>query len=57
MANNINRIFDEYSGEDYLCYRLKPIPGGDYVCTLCGQNCDKLICDDYCVDCQKDMEE
>ena len=55
--SNIYKLYDEYSGEDYLCYRLKPIPGGDYVCALCGQNCDKLICDDHCVDCQKDMEE
>lgn len=30
---NINRIFDEYDSEDYLCYRTKPI--AQLICSAC----------------------
>lgn len=35
MANNINRIFDEYSQEDYLCHKLRP--RGQLLCGYCDE--------------------
>lgn len=33
MANNIQRIFDELSSEDYLCHKLRPV--GEMICSNC----------------------
>lgn len=45
MANNINRIFDEYDSEDYLCYKLKP--KGMLRCGYCHDYYESSV-DDSC---------
>lgn len=35
---NIDRIFDEYSQEDYLCHKLKPRDIPEYVCAHCNHD-------------------
>lgn len=33
--SNVNRLFDEYSQEDYLCAKFKPT--GELLCGYCNQ--------------------
>ncbi len=45
MANNINKIYDQYSSEDYLCYKLKP--RGELLCGYCHEPYIPVSSDDF----------
>lgn len=49
--SNVYRIFDNYSSEDYLCNKTRPIDIKAYSCAYCGQDFDEIVCDDYCKEC------
>ena len=48
---NVLQQFEDYSSEDYLCFKLKPKDIKTYSCAHCGQDFDEIVCDDYCEEC------
>lgn len=50
---NVNRIFDQYDSEDYLCFRTKP--RGLLLCGYCSQPYEPETHETECVGGEKHM--
>lgn len=51
MANVLAK-YDQYSSEDYLCAKLRPIDFPVYVCVFCGKEHDiEELNKEYCEGC------